>query len=182
MLSNARTRTNFLLLLAACMVLVAGCGGSSKGTVASGGDTRTASNRSVTDPASSATSPNATFIAEADRTCGRVNAEIIAIKAKSGSRAEVKRVVPRTISISRSGIAALQRLKPPAPLVHDWQRMIGYRRTLVRELGELLSAAQRNDGTFVAPLAASKKRTHEGLSTLAKANGFKDCAKVGRVG
>src|SRR4051812_20121625 len=109
MRSIVRART--VMLLVGCMVLVSGCGGGSKGTSVSGdtaGATRTGAS---TDRASDAASTKATFVAQADRVCGRVNAEIIAIKAKSGSAAEVKRVVPRTISISQSAIAALEQMK-----------------------------------------------------------------------
>jgi hypothetical protein len=164
------------LLLGGLTLALVACG-------AAGTTTSSKTAKPARAPASGAPDPSSSpFLARADTICARINAEIVALKANSASSAEVKRVVPPTISIERKGIAALEKLSPPASLAQDWQRMLGYRRTLARELGELLDAAIRNDGTSVAPLAASKRRVHASLSQTATADGFKDCAKVGRVG
>ncbi len=111
-----------------------------------------------------------------------MNAEIVAIKARGSSAAEVIRVVPRTLSIERKGLDELAGLDPPASIAGDWRRMQGYRRTLASELGELLVLAKQNDGTSVKPLLASKKQAHKALSQAATGAGFKDCAKIGSVG
>jgi hypothetical protein len=166
-----------LLALAALALSLGGCGGGSS-TAAPGRGNASTSTSATTGAGQSKPS----FIARADVVCARINTEIAAIKAKGTSAAEVKRVVPRTLSLERAGMAALEELKPPTSLVQSWLRMLAYRRTLAKQLSELLELAEKNDGTSVKPLAAAKKRAHAGLSQVAKASGFKDCAKVGRVG
>lgn len=173
---TARKGARWLLLLSASSLAIAGCGGSSKTTV------HNAATSVSTSASTAPASPSSPFVAQADAICGRINAEIAALEAKSGSAAEVKRVVPLTISLERKGIVALEKLNPPASLARDWRSMLGYRRALAVMLGELLDAAKKNDGASVKPLAASKKRVHASLRKTATANGFKDCAKVGRVG
>jgi hypothetical protein len=168
-----------LLLIGA--FAIAGCGGSSSATP--GAATQSSASASTASTASSAPSAaSAPFVAQAEAVCRRVNAEIVALDAKAGTAAEVKRVVPPTIAIERKGIAALGKLDPPASLARDWRRMLDDRRKLAVMLGGLLDAAKKNDGTSIKPLAASKKRVHVSLTKTATANGFKDCAKVGRVG
>jgi hypothetical protein len=164
-----------LLVLAAIVLSIVGCGGGS-GTTAPTASATPAKTGVVQAGSKSQ------FITQADAVCGRTNAEIRAVKAKSGSAAEVIRVVPRTLAIEQKGTAALEKLAPPASLARDWRRMLGYRRTLAIELTKLLEAARQNSGASVKPLAASKKRVHASLSKTATTNGFKDCAKVGAAG
>jgi hypothetical protein len=164
-----------LLALGVLALAVTGCGGSSKAT-----GTHVSSASSGTR--STTRAPSGSFVARAEAVCRRVNTEIVALKAKSASAAEVKRIVPQTIAIEREGLARLEKLEPPASLAHDWQRMLGYRRMLARQLAQLLDIAQKNDGTSVKPLAAAKKRLHTSLSTVATSNGFTACAKIGAVG
>lgn len=159
-------------------------GASSTTTAASSTSTAhsaasTSANGSTSTPSRS---PTGSFVAQADAICARVNREIIAIPAKSGTAAEVKRVVPRTVSLEQKGLVGLEKLDPPASIATDWRRMLAYRRTLARLLGELLDASKKNDGTSVQPLTESKKRVHASLTKIATVRGFKDCAKIGRVG
>lgn len=165
--------------LAAALLSIVGCGGGSSKAVSGRGGSA-ASVTSTSAPGSPAGARSG-FIARADRICGRVNAGILAIKVTSGSAAEARRVVPRTVSLERQGIAALEGLNPPASLARDWRRMLGYRRALASALGRLLEIARRNDGTSIKSLSAEKQRAHLALSETAKANGFTDCATVGRV-
>jgi hypothetical protein len=149
-----------------------GCGGKSDASSSTNGKAESGS----------ASSGGQSFAAQADAVCSRINGEILAVKIKGASAAEVIRIVPRTASLERKGISELEKLRPPTSLVSDWQRMLSYRRTLAGELEQLLAMAKRNDGTSIKPLAASKKRTHAGLSKVSKEAGLKACAKVGRVG
>ena len=168
-----------LPLLAALAVGVCGCGGSpdtsTRAGAASGGSTGDAGSGSAGSSAPQ-------FVAQADALCARINHEIIAIKVKSATAAEVIRAVPLILSIERRGTVTLEGLHAPGSLAGDWQRMLGYRKTLLGELGQLLEVAKKNDGKSVKPLAASKKRTHAALTKVAGSDGFKACAKVGRVG
>jgi hypothetical protein len=161
--------TAFCLVIAAITTL--GCGGKSA-------PARSTGEQIATAPAGSEQS----FIAQADAVCARINTEILAVKAKGATAAEVIRVAPRTIALERNGISELAKLGPPSSLTSDWQRILGYRRTLAGELAQLLAMAKRNDGTSIKSLAAAKKHAHAGLSQVSKKSGFKACAKVGRVG
>lgn len=153
----------------------AGCGRGSSAATSS-------ASSSADSPATADAGPRSRFIARADAICGRVNAEIVAIKTHGASAAEVIRVVPHTLSIERRAIDELAGLDPPGSIAGEWQRMLGYRRTLAGELEQLLALAKRNDGTSVKPLVASKRRAHTALSKTATVAGFKACSKIGRVG
>jgi hypothetical protein len=157
--------------LACASIAAVGCGGKSDAARSSDGGSATG-----------AAGSEQSFRAQADAVCARINKDILAVKVKSATAAEVIRVAPRTIALERTGIGELEKLAPPSSLEGAWQRILGYRRTLAGELAQLLDIARRNDGSSIKPLAAAKKQAHAGLSQLAKRAGFKACAKVGRVG
>jgi hypothetical protein len=90
--------------------------------------------------------------------------------------------VPRTVALERTGIAALEKLNAPPSLARNWGRLLGYRRMLADELSQLLRDTESKNIAAVKTVAVSKKRTHTGLTKVATASGFKDCAKVGAVG
>lgn len=166
-----------VLVLLAVALPIGGCGGGS-----SAGSAAQADAHGGTAAKPSAGSGEARFIVKADAVCGRINKKIEAIKAKSASPGEVKRIIPLTLSIEQHGLVALEQLEPPASLARDWRRMLGYRQTLARELAQLLELARKNDGTSLKPLSASKKRVHNALAKAAAADGFRACAKIGGVG
>jgi hypothetical protein len=172
-------RAAWALTLIGALLSITGCGGGSSTAASSTSAPNGATRSNATGEAPAARS---SFIEQADRLCGRVNAEVLAIKAKSESASEVLRIVPRTISVERKGVATLEQLQPPASLARDWQQMLSYRRTLASQLGKMVEIARKNDGTSIGPLGAAKERIHHSLSRTAKANGFKACAKVGGVG
>lgn len=172
------------LVSAVVAALLVGCGDGSSTAVPPGAPSTatTAIGGSMGAPVQSTAQSTSQFVARADATCRRINAEISSIKANSASLAEIKRIVPRTVPLERRGVAALEKLAPPSSLANDWRRMLGYRRTLAGELAGLLKGAESKDAAALKALAASKKRTHASLTSAAKANGFKACAKVGTVG
>ena len=173
---SARRSLSSLLVSFALVLSTTGCGG--------GSSTAAPAQNSTSTTASATTGGQGVsqFVTQADAVCRRINTEIASIKAKGTTAAEVIRVVPRTLAIERGGNAALERLTAPDSLAGAWRRMLGYRKDLARELGELLGAAKQNTGVSVKPLGAAKKRAHVGLSKTARASGFNDCAKIGNVG
>jgi hypothetical protein len=177
------SRARYIVCLVVCLAALAfaalGCGGKS-GTQRLSGKEAAKTAKGSTSAARAGSTQR--FIAQAETLCARANAEIAAIKAHGASAAEVVRVVPRTLAIERRGIGELERLRPPDSLAGSWRKMLGYRRTLAAQLAQLLEIAKNNDGTSIKALASSKKRTHAGLSRVSTDAGFKDCAKVGRVG
>jgi hypothetical protein len=176
---RARDIVCVLLCSAVLALAAAGCGGKSDPLRSSGkGAATTVKENAPATPAGSAQR----FIVQAEAVCARANAEIAAIKANGASATEVIRVVPPTLAIERRGIGELEKLRPPDSLAGSWRRMLGYRRTLATQLAQLLEIAEKNDGTSIKALASSKKRAHAGLTGVSTEAGFKNCAKVGRVG
>jgi hypothetical protein len=170
-----------VLLLIALAIAGCGRGSSTVATATSAGSTEsTASVPAATTPAKPAPSQSKKqFITQADAICSHVNTELAAVSAKNASAKEVLRVVPQHVSLERTALVALEKLTPPSSLESNWQRILGYRRTLATELAQLVGDAQRNDSAALKRLGASKKLAHKNLNEIAVANGFKDCAKLG---
>jgi len=163
-----------------------GCGGASGAATTSdagAGTGSTAGSRSVGEAgvasSSSPTLSSAQLIARADAICTRSNEGIAAIAPKSGSRQEIKRVVPRHVALERAAIGELERLVPPASLAEGWNSMLGYRRTLAAELDRLLLAAERGDKSSARGLTVSKRHVHTELKAVADKVGFRACGTVG---
>ncbi len=188
---RARKALISLLLPAALVPAIAGCGGGSSTAAPTVRSASTTSAATTTRAPTGTTAPtrqaapqqsDASFVARADAVCRGINAEISSVKAKSSSVAEVKRFVPRNAALERAGVARLEQLTPPAPLKDAWQSILGYRRALATELGALLREARENDQPEMKAVIASKKQVHTNLDKVATANGFKECGKVGSVG
>lgn len=183
---HARTDVIWPLIVVILVLSLAGCGSSSTATgvqstatAPTAATTATSKSTSTSPPASN---PQSRFIVQADTICHRLNVEILADRAKGASAAEIKRLVPRTTALERTAIASLEKLHAPPSLARDWGRLLGYRRMLAGELSQLLRDTESKNSAAVKTVAAAKKRTHTGLTKVAIASGFKDCAKVGAVG
>lgn len=172
-----------LLVLVVIALPIAGCGGGS-GTAASS-QSGASTSGSPAKPGGSGTSSSGAplsksqLVAQADAICKRINAEIASVKAKSKSTPEILRIVPRNLALEQKAVSELSTLNPPVSLVHDWRQILGYRRTLVNQLAELVRDAKRHDASAVKALVSSKTRVHELLRQAATHSGFKDCARVG---
>jgi hypothetical protein len=119
------------------------------------------------------------LIAQADSICKQLNTEFAAHKPASDGLPEIARVSPDRAVLEQRTVRELAALTPPTSLAHDWQQIIGYRQTLAKELAELGRYAKTNDMVAVRRLEASKKVQHKKLFTVARRNGFTDCAQVG---
>jgi hypothetical protein len=174
-----------LAVLAAAAAL-AGCGSSrTHATASSKATAPTASTVSAQPPSPTQSSPGgaaltrAQLVASAGAICKLVNAELTAVKAKSASVAEIVRLVPGRALSERKAVTELSKLTPPASLAHDWQLIVGYRRTLADELTALAQAAQSKDTVKIKALSASKLRAHALLLAAAKRAGLTECGRVG---
>jgi hypothetical protein len=181
MTSRARTSGLSLLVLAVIGLTIVGCGGgaSTAGTASSASTTDTTSAGAKGTQARGTHTSESRFIAKADAICHGVNLELASVKPKSKGLKEIARLTPHNVAIEGIALIKLAKLDPPTSLAHDWQQMLGYRRTLADELSKLARSANQEDEAALKALAASKKRTHASLGTLATRDGFKDCAKVG---
>jgi hypothetical protein len=119
------------------------------------------------------------LVAQADRICGRLNAELQSIKPKSKTQQEVLRIVLLSVRAERRALRELSRLHPPASLIHDWRDMLGDRRALADQLSQYGRLIKQSDKAAIPALGASKRRLHNALRKTAKRSGFHDCTKVG---
>jgi hypothetical protein len=163
MKQSVREATVFSLVLIAVAPVIAGCGGGSGSA---------AQNSAATTATTARPQSRSPFIVRADAICGRVNAEIVSVKASSQSAREITRVASRHLSLERQGLGELEKLAPPSALASGWRRILSYRRTLADELTKFVNDTRRNDQSAVKTLIASKKRVHVSLRKSAAANGL----------
>ncbi|HSZ04154.1 MAG TPA: hypothetical protein VK778_03015 [Solirubrobacteraceae bacterium] len=142
----------------------AGCGGGSTGTGTAAGQPRPAH----------ASSP---LLAKADAICDALNRRLADVHVANTDDHELARVAPVSAFLEEQAIRELSILTPPASLAHDWRQMMGYRRTLARELTQLGHAAKAKDEHRVQSLIASKKLVHHELEVLATHAGLVACAR-----
>jgi hypothetical protein len=175
------TSTAATIALVAIALLLAGCGSSSSGSTASIASTGKSTTSSKPPPAPARKRPAAEekLIARADAVCRKLNFEIATTPAKSGSRKELLRVVPKNEAHEREALAELSELTPTAKIATAWRQMIAARHAAIVQLGELVDAARRDDKRASDALIASKKRLHAQLKTVATQAGLNDCASLG---
>lgn len=168
--------------MAMVLVGVVGCGGSggvvsagSQSGVVSGSTASSVSGGSAVGGGVSA----ASFVARAEAICRATNTALARLGAASGGDAGLVRGVPQHASLERLGLTKLEGLVPPAALAGGWHRLLGYRTTLLGELGELVRAARVRDRAAILRLAVSKARVHKALREAAARSGFRECALVG---
>jgi len=167
-------RGSIPLIVGLVVVVAAGCGGSSGGTGASPDSSAPKRAAAVGDPQSARQ-----FVAAADAICGRLNTRIVAITFRNLSLGEVARVAPLRAALEQTGTTELTHLAAPASLAHDWHEILLYRTELAEELAKLGRFAKLKDRRAIAALSKSKARVHKLIGTIAKRDGFTDCAKVG---
>jgi hypothetical protein len=160
-------RAFLTLILIATVLVVAGCGGAS-------GDSA-----SIASAPLGESSTQAILITRADVICKRLNVKIASAKPKNQGIREIARLSPIHARLEQAAVAELDKLTPPSAIATSWRRIIAYRRALAEELVKLGRYAQANNVSAVRALAASKRRTHKRLLTLALRTGFKACSLVG---
>jgi hypothetical protein len=119
------------------------------------------------------------MVVRADAICRRLNTQIEANKQANLGVHEIARFAPRNAALEKAALKELSKLKPPASIARDWRQVIAYRRTLLEELVKLGRYAKANNTQAIHKLAASKKRAHQQLLTIATRDGFKDCPQIG---
>jgi hypothetical protein len=151
--------------VAALMAVLIGCGGGS-------------SHISPVASHPEGTAPAAELVTKADAICKRINSVLVTSGSGSRDLHAISRSASRNAVLERVALNELDKLKPPPSLSRDWARIVEYRRTLAHELVELGRDAKADDRRAVQALAASKKRVHDKLFSLATRDGFKYCSEV----
>jgi hypothetical protein len=167
-----------LLLLVLVVLPTVGCGGGSSTAAPARKNASSAEANKSTPPGPSAAKSR--FIEQADAVCGRLNTELAARKPKKKGVAALIEVVPGNIALEHKALRELGALTPPHALARDWERILGYRKTLASELATLVQDAKHNDVPAINALGDAKKHTHAVLRTLAKQTGFTFCPEVGQ--
>jgi cell division inhibitor SulA len=119
------------------------------------------------------------LVAKADAICDELNRRLADVHVSSTDDHELARITPVSAALEEQAIRDLSVLTPPASLARDWQQMMGYRRTLARELKQLGRAAKAKDEHRVQSLIASKKLVHHKLELIATHAGLVACARLG---
>jgi hypothetical protein len=193
MLSDRRGVASTCSVLVLAIFPLAGCGGKSNATTAGAGTNATtltsSAGKSATTEAGSSESSSAAdsekrFIAAADPICRHVNVQLARSSAQGGTktareRARYVAALLRNEGLERRSTGELARLTPPPALAADWAKMLGYRRTLASQLGELSTALAHKDKVAQQDLISLKKERHQLLREVAGKDGFKDCATLG---
>lgn len=178
-------------VLAVSMLVVAGCGGSSKsGSATTAANTAVSSTTTATTATSSATLPpvvavpvargkpltRARWLANGDAICTRLFGEVKQLSVKGVN--ELPRVLPQAAAYERATVAELAKIVPPASKANDWETFL---RTFLRstqvevklaEYGKLGGAITRS------PVATAWLTDQSKLRNIAKHDGFKVCSRL----
>jgi ABC-type transport system substrate-binding protein len=167
--------------LAATMLAVAGCGGSSKtaATTAAATSTGSATTGSATTP-STATGPakttaEAEFIARGDAICAHLKAQINASPVSKAT--DFARVLPQVAAYEQAEQAELSKLTPTAALVNDWKHILSDTRKMAEGTVKLAEYVKsHNNSTVPSSLLRPVRIAHENLAHIAKHDGFTQCS------
>ena len=158
----------------AAMLAAAGCGKSS--TTATTGSAATAASTDAVAKTGSALS-DAALIAKANAICGRVNAKVAAIDARTPNSNEFGQRVTQTANAESNGILALRGLTPSASMTNDWQQIVASAHTLAEETSQLGAYLQVKDSRSRAQLS-NISAIEAQIRAITKRDGFKDCAQI----
>jgi hypothetical protein len=152
-------RTLLVVTVLTLSALVAwGCGGSSS----------VRSSNSLT---------HAELITKADTICGLVNARLGLTTVSS--RREIAQVFPKLAALERTELAELSKLQAPPELASDWRQILAGVQTLSEDSTRYGQAAKKKNLTGVEATLAAGEKVRQQAATVAKHDGFNDCAHVG---
>jgi hypothetical protein len=169
------------LVLAAATLAAYGCGGASKtasSAVTTSAATQTAPSSSTVHTESAAsTQPltRAQLIAAADMICRRVNLKRASIKLSS--LADYAHLLPELAAYERAAVAQMRKLVPPASMASSWQRLISAGQTVAGGTAAVGEHATASGLREVESQSIAAGKALERSLTLAKREGFKDCAQ-----
>jgi hypothetical protein len=170
------------LVLVASALASSGCGSTTKSSNQTAQSAPPTSSTSTTS-SSSTTQPSTRpltreqLIAKADAICFAINAKRNAITI---TRIEdFGRVIPPFAAYDEAAVAELRKLTPPASMAEGWKQIVTSAKEFadaVTKFGEYTRIHKTNNGTHSLNLTVIRA-TRE-MNTVAKREGFKDCAKT----
>jgi hypothetical protein len=145
------------------VLLVAGCGGSSKST-GSNGTTASAS----------------PMVTRADAICKVLNEHRKAAnkevgKVSSASLKKIAELAPFLQAFERNTLAELRKLTPPSEIAAPWEKILAGAELLADHASKLGEAASDKNLKAVEALVAEDQRSEKELIPIATKAGFKHC-------
>jgi hypothetical protein len=144
------SQTNRLLVTAASVLALSGCGGSS--TNANG----------------------ARFVSQANRVCAEANSKIASLPAIN-SIAELLKTGPRELSAANSAVAKLRALTPPSASKGKVRQLISGLTEETALIGEVVSATRAGNVTQAQSLAAQASARNASDHATATSLGLTEC-------
>ena len=176
------------LVLAASALAVAGCGGSSKteSTATSAASTTPSSTTTAQSTAPTTTTSqvikiqkgkplsHTVWITKGDEICAIANLRRHATTAKTEE--QVARLAPQISGYDHIEAVELSKLVPPSNMAGDWKLIIANVQKISEFAAQLGEYAQTHRYNAAAPILASAVGVEERLGSIAKRDGFKQCA------
>ncbi len=174
-----RVRTA-VIALAATTLAISGCGGSSKTTgttsaAATGPSTTTSAATTTTAAESGRPLTRSELIVEANAICAHLNADLKAVNVHTV--AEYGTALPRLAAQEQAGFAELGTLKPPAPMVAEWHRIVTGGETVAGDINRLAGAVASRDGSLARTLNLAGEKARDSIHAIAKRDHFTECAR-----
>jgi hypothetical protein len=174
------------LALAATTLAIGGCGGSSaksKSPVTANAQTsagqpagtQQSSTRTEASTAAGGLS-RAGLIAKADAICRQLNRQAASIRTRTLQ--DIGRTAPELSGYYRTALVELRKLTPPAAMASDWNAMLADIQPLANEIMTQGRFATDNDGASTGRVEQKIGSIQLRRFTIAKRNGFTDCAEA----
>jgi hypothetical protein len=169
------------LALAATALVASGCGESSK--------TESATTAAVTTTAAAITpAPTTTpitvgtgkplkrmvWIAKGDSICTRANTKLSSTTAKTTQ--DFARLLPQAAAYERAEATELSKLVPPADMANDWAQIVAGIQKFSEFSDKAAEYARVDNVNEAAPVFSAMNKIQQEFTTLAKRDGFKECA------
>ncbi len=139
--------------LAAAVLAVCGCGGSSAKPLT-----------------------RAELTAKADAICGSVSAKLAAKTVKSVQ--DIARTAPELASFEQTALAELSKLVPPADLESDWKTFVAGAQKLAENTLDLGEYAKADNLKGAGGLILSSEAIQQRMVKIARRDGLKGCEQV----
>lgn len=173
--------------LVSSILMVTGCGGSSKsgetktstvttGTSNTSADTTATVPQVIVKPASGKPLTRASWIAKGDAICKRTNIQIEALHVKVA--AELPRILPQSAAYERAEVASLSKLVPPPAEASNWQKFLTATLQWAEGSDKLAELGRYGDSIMSTPLATTVTQIHERAMRIARRTDFKECSVV----
>lgn len=169
------------LVLAASLFACSGCGSNAKSTQSTSATAPQTTTGEATRPSpvstkSSGPLTRTELIIKADAICYGINAKRATIKYSTP--ADYIRLLMPFAEYQSAAVTRLSKLIPPPSMEHSWRKIVAGARTVADITGVAIQYVRANKLDSTHPLEVKLARARTEMTSLAKREGFKDCAQV----